>query len=92
MATTSTPAHILVEPLESIPTVEIAFKGRVGRRTHGRRSPFQNWQFIELKRKRTGTMNGGLTAVIGISTKKGLTATVSRMGLFSKSSSKSDSV
>jgi hypothetical protein len=42
-----TPAHVLVEPLEGVPTLEIAFKvawdvvHTVGAR-------FQNWQFIEL--------------------------------------------
>jgi hypothetical protein len=42
-----TPAHVLVEPLEGIPTVEIAFKVAWDiEHTLGAR--FQNWQFIEL--------------------------------------------
>jgi hypothetical protein len=42
-----TPAHVLVEPLEGIPTVEIAFKVAWDvEHTLGVR--FQNWQFIEL--------------------------------------------
>jgi len=42
-----TPAHILVEPLESIPTVEIAFKVAWDEE-HTVGTRFQNWQFIEL--------------------------------------------
>jgi hypothetical protein len=42
-----TPAHILVEPLEGVPTVEIAFRVAWDvEHTVGAR--FQNWQFIEL--------------------------------------------
>ena len=42
-----TPAHVLVEPLEGVPTVEIAFKVAWDvEHTVGAR--FQNWQFIEL--------------------------------------------
>jgi len=42
-----TPAHVLVEPLEGVPTVEIAFKvGWDVEHTVGAR--FQNWQFVEL--------------------------------------------
>jgi hypothetical protein len=42
-----TPAHVLVEPLEGIPTVEIAFKVAWDvEHTVGAR--FQNWQFIKL--------------------------------------------
>jgi hypothetical protein len=42
-----TPVHVLVEPLEGVPTVEIAFKVAWDiEHTVGAR--FQNWQFIEL--------------------------------------------
>jgi hypothetical protein len=42
-----TPAHVLIEPLEAILTVEIAFKVAWDiEHTVGAR--FQNWQFIEL--------------------------------------------
>lgn len=42
-----TPAHVLVEPIEGVPTVEIAFKAAWDiEHTVGAR--FQNWQFIEL--------------------------------------------
>jgi len=42
-----TPAPILVEPLESIPTVEIAFKVAWDEE-HTVGARFQNWQFIAL--------------------------------------------
>jgi hypothetical protein len=42
-----TPAHVLVEPLQGVPTVEIAFRVAWDvEHTVGAR--FQNWQFIEL--------------------------------------------
>jgi hypothetical protein len=42
-----TPAHVLVEPIEGVPTVEIAFRVAWDvEHTVGAR--FQNWQFIEL--------------------------------------------
>ena len=42
-----TPAHVLVEPLKAIPTVEIAFRVAWDiEHTVGAR--FQNWQFLEL--------------------------------------------
>ena len=41
------PAHVLVEPLEGVPTVEIAFKVAWDEE-HTVGAPFQNWQLIEL--------------------------------------------
>jgi len=42
-----TPAHVLVEPLEGIPTIEIAFKVAWDVE-HTVAARFRNWQFIEL--------------------------------------------
>jgi uncharacterized protein DUF6985 len=42
-----TPAHVLVEPLEGIPTVEIAFRVAWDEE-HTVGARFQNWQFSEL--------------------------------------------
>lgn len=42
-----TPAHVLVEPLEGMPTVEVAFKVAWDIE-HTVAARFQNWQFIEL--------------------------------------------
>ena len=42
-----TPAHVLVEPLEGMPTVEVAFKVAWDIE-HTIAARFQNWQFIEL--------------------------------------------
>jgi len=42
-----TPAHVLVEPLEGILTVEIAFRVAWDKE-HTVGARFQNWQFIEL--------------------------------------------
>ena len=42
-----TPAHLLIEPLEGVPTVEIAFRVAWDVE-HTVAALFQNWQFIEL--------------------------------------------
>jgi hypothetical protein len=42
-----TPAHVLVEPLEGIPTVEIAFRVAWDKE-HTVGARFRDWQFIEL--------------------------------------------
>jgi hypothetical protein len=42
-----TPAHVLVEPLEGVQTVEIAFKVAWDLE-HTLGAQFPNWQFIEL--------------------------------------------
>jgi hypothetical protein len=42
-----TPAHVLVEPLEGVPTVEIAFRVSWDKE-HTVGARFQAWQFIEL--------------------------------------------
>ena len=42
-----TPAHVLVEPLEGVPTVEIAFRVAWDKE-HTVGARFQDWQFIEL--------------------------------------------
>lgn len=42
-----TPAHVLVEPVEGIPTIEVAFKVAWDIE-HSVAVRFRNWQFIEL--------------------------------------------
>jgi hypothetical protein len=42
-----TPAHVLVEPIEGVPTVEIAFRVAWDKE-HTVGARFENWQFIEL--------------------------------------------
>jgi hypothetical protein len=42
-----TPAHVLVEPIEGVPTVEIAFRVAWDKE-HTVGARFENWRFIEL--------------------------------------------